>query len=539
MRLETARRLLQIHRILIAHGLDEYIPNHSFFGPLQAVASITPKRWSGNNTGPRGQRIRQALEQLGPIFVKFGQALSTRRDLLPEDIADELAQLQDNVPAFDGQVAQQMIEKALGAPVTELFSSFDQQALAAASVAQVHTATLHNGDAVVIKILRPDVDKLIHKDLEVMFAFAKLVDRYLREANRLRPIEIVEEFEKTIVDELDLMREASNAALLRRNFEGSEILYIPKIYWDLTRTNVLVMERIHGIPIGNTQQLREQNIEFKKLAERGVEIFFTQVLRDNFFHADMHPGNIFVTPESSYIAVDFGIVGTLTDQDRHYLASNLAAFFNRDYRQVAALHVESGWVPADTRIDEMESAIRSVCEPIFGKPLGEISYGQLLIRLFQAARRFEATVQPQLILFQKTLLNIEGLGRELYPQLDLWQTAKPFIESWMKDQLSIKATAKKARKQLPELLTQIPEVPEMAFKVLNNAASGNIQVTLSPQQAKTNHELTQRNHLKLVRTITGAACLISSCILMVSIPGIVAFGLGLLGIGFLAHSGMR
>lgn len=539
MRLDTARRLLQIHRILIAHGLDEYIPNHSFFRPLQAVASITPKQWSGNKTGPRGQRIREALEQLGPIFVKFGQALSTRRDLLPEDIADELAKLQDNVPAFDGQVAQQMIEKALGAPVTELFSSFDQQALAAASVAQVHTATLPNGDAVVVKILRPDVDKLIRKDLEVMFAFARLVDRYLREANRLRPIEIVEEFEKTIVDELDLVREAANAALLRRNFEGSEILYIPKIYWDLTRTNVLVMERIHGIPVGNTQQLREQNTDFKKLAERGVEIFFTQVLRDNFFHADMHPGNIFVSPESSYIAVDFGIVGTLTDQDRHYLASNLAAFFNRDYRQVAVLHVESGWVPADTRIDEMESAIRSVCEPIFGKPLGEISYGQLLIRLFQAARRFEATVQPQLILFQKTLLNIEGLGRELYPQLDLWQTAKPFIETWMKDQLSLKATAKKARQQLPELLTQIPEVPEMAFKVLNNAASGKIQVTLSPQQVKKTNEQTQSNHLKLTRTITGAACLISGSILITTIPGIAAWGLGLLGIGLLIHSGIR
>ncbi len=539
MRLDTARRLLQIHRILIAHGLDEYIPNHSFFRSLRAVASITPKRWSGNKTGPRGQRIREALEQLGPIFVKFGQGLSTRRDLLPEDIADELAKLQDNVPAFDGQVAQQMIEKALGAPVTELFSSFDQQALAAASVAQVHTATLPNGDAVVIKILRPDVDKLIRKDLEVMFAFARLVDRYLREANRLRPVEIVEEFEKTIVDELDLVREAANAALLRRNFEDSDILYIPKIYWDLTRTNVLVMERIHGIPVGNTQQLREQNTDFKKLAERGVEIFFTQVLRDNFFHADMHPGNIFVSPESSYIAVDFGIVGTLTDQDRHYLASNLAAFFNRDYRQVAVLHVESGWVPADTRVDEMESAIRSVCEPIFGKPLGEISYGQLLIRLFQAARRFEATVQPQLILFQKTLLNIEGLGRELYPQLDLWQTAKPFIETWMKDQLSLKATAKKARKQLPELLTQIPEVPEMVFKVLNNAASGNIQVTLSPQQVEKSHAQSQRNHLILIRTITGAACLISGSILITTIPGIAAWGLGLLGLALLMHSSIR
>ncbi len=539
MRLETTRRLLQIHRILIAHGLDEFIPDHAFFRPLRVAATISPKRWSGKKTASRGQRIRQALEELGPIFVKFGQTLSTRRDLLPEDIADELAQLQDNVPAFDSNVAQQMIEKALGAPVTELFSSFDQQALAAASIAQVHTAVLPNGYAVVVKILRPDVDKMIRKDLEVMFAFAKIADRYLSEANRLRPIEIVEEFEKTIIDELDLVREAANAALLRRNFEGSDILYVPKVYWDLTRTNVLVLELIHGTPVGSTQQLRELNIDFKKLAERGVEIFFTQVLRDNFFHADMHPGNIFVTPQSSYIAVDFGIVGTLTEQDRHYLASNLLAFFNRDYRQVAVLHVESGWVPADTRVDEMESAIRSVCEPIFGKPLSEISYGQLLIRLFQAARRFEATVQPQLILFQKTLLNIEGLGRELYPQLDLWQTAKPFIETWMKDQLSIKATVKKAGKQLPELLTQMPEIPDLTYKALNNAASGTLQVSQSPQQLRKNYEQTQSNHLKLVRTITGAACIISSSILMATIPGIMSWILGLLGLGLLVHSGIR
>ncbi|HFD13310.1 MAG TPA: ubiquinone biosynthesis regulatory protein kinase UbiB [Crenotrichaceae bacterium] len=539
MRLDTARRLLQIYRILVAHGLDEYIPDHSFFRPLRAVSSITPKRWSGIKTGTRGQRIRLALEELGPIFVKFGQTLSTRRDLLPEDIADELAQLQDNVPAFDSQLAQQMIEEALGAPVDKLFTSFDTQALAAASIAQVHTAVLPNGEEVVVKILRPDVDKLIRKDLDVMFAFAGIVDRYLSEAHRLRPIEIVEEFEKTIIDELDLVREAANAALLRRNFENSEILYVPKVYWDLTRSNVLVLERIHGTPVGDTQQLREQHIDFKRLAERGVEIFFTQVLRDNFFHADMHPGNIFVTPQSSYIAVDFGIVGTLTEQDQHYLASNLLAFFNRDYRKVAELHVESGWVPADTRVDEMESAIRSVCEPIFGKPLSEISYGQLLIRLFQAARRFEATVQPQLILFQKTLLNIEGLGRELYPQLDLWQTAKPFIETWIKEQVSIKATAKKAGQQLPELLTQIPEVPELAFKMLNNAASGNIQVTLSPRQLKSHQEQTQHSHLKLHRTITGAACLISGSILMATIPNVFALLLGLFGFALLLHSGIR
>lgn len=537
MRLQTARRLVTIYHTLIRYRLDELIPDHSLFRSLQALTRITPKPVIGSEKGPRAQRIREALEELGPIFVKFGQTLSTRRDLLPEDIADELANLQDNVAPFDAATAQTMIEKALGAPVTELFASFEQNALAAASIAQVHAATLANGDSVVVKILRPEVDQQINKDLDVMFVCARIADRYLDVAHRLRPIEIVEEFEKTIIDELDLVREAANAALLRRNFESSDILYVPKVYWDLTRTNVLVLERIHGTPIANKQQLEEQGIDCKKLAERGVEIFFTQVLRDNFFHADMHPGNIFVTPQSSYIAVDFGIVGSLTEQDRHYLASNLLAFFNRDYRKVAELHVESGWVPAHTRVDEMESAIRSVCEPIFGKPLSEISYGQLLIRLFQAARRFEATVQPQLILFQKTLLNIEGLGRELYPQLDLWQTAKPYIESWVKEQISVQASVKKAGQQLPELFNQMPEIPGLAYKALNHAASGNMTVSMSEQQNKQQLDLIRLNNRKLTRTIIGAALLISASILLTTVP--VASGLlGLVGIALLLYSGL-
>ncbi|MCH9696844.1 MAG: ubiquinone biosynthesis regulatory protein kinase UbiB [Gammaproteobacteria bacterium] len=537
MRLQTARRLVTIYHTLIRYRLDELIPDHSLFRSLQALTRITPKPVIDSQTSPRAQRIREALEELGPIFVKFGQTLSTRRDLLPEDIADELAKLQDNVAPFDAETARLMIEEALGAPVTNLFASFEQNAMAAASIAQVHAATLANGDSVVVKILRPEVEQQIRKDLEVMFVCARIADRYLDVAHRLRPIEIVEEFEKTIIDELDLVREAANAALLRRNFEGSEILYVPKVYWDLTRSNVLVLERIHGTPIANKQQLEEQGIDCKSLAERGVEIFFTQVLRDNFFHADMHPGNIFVTPQSSYIAVDFGIVGSLTEQDRHYLASNLLAFFNRDYRKVAELHVESGWVPEHTRVDEMESAIRSVCEPIFGKPLSEISYGQLLIRLFQAARRFEATVQPQLILFQKTLLNIEGLGRELYPQLDLWQTAKPYIETWMKQQISVQASVKKAGQQLPELVNQIPEVPGLAYKALNHAASGNMTVSLSEQQNRQQLDLMRSNHRKLTRTIIGAALLISASIMLPALP--VASGLlGIAGIALLLHSGL-
>lgn len=535
MRLQTARRLITIYNTLIRYGLDELIPDHSLFRSLQALTRITPKPSTVSDSKPRAQRIREALEELGPIFVKFGQTLSTRRDLLPEDIADELAKLQDNVAPFDAETAQSMIEQALGAPVTELFASFKQNAMAAASIAQVHAATLTNGDKVVVKILRPEVEQQIRKDLEVMFTCARIADRYLDVAHRLRPIEIVEEFEKTIIDELDLVREAANAALLRRNFEDSNILYVPKVYWDLTRNNVLVLERIHGTPIANKQQLEEQGIDCKKLAERGVEIFFTQVLRDNFFHADMHPGNIFVTPQSSYIAVDFGIVGSLTEQDRHYLATNLLAFFNRDYRKVAELHVESGWVPAHTRVDEMESAIRSVCEPIFGKPLSEISYGQLLIRLFQAARRFEATVQPQLILFQKTLLNIEGLGRELYPQLDLWQTAKPFIETWVKQQISVQASVKKAGQQLPELISQMPEVPGLAYKALNHAASGNLTVKYSDQQHKQQLDLIRTNQRKLTRTISGAAFLISASIVMSTLP-VVSGLLGIVGIVLLLYS---
>ncbi len=413
----TLRRLRHIRRVLLRHGLNELIDFDQLSGPLRyllklGTATVTVTEAS---RAPRGARIRGTLEDLGPIFVKFGQTLSTRRDLLPDDIAEELVKLQDRVPPFPGSEARHMVEHALGKPVSELFSKFDETPLASASVAQVHTAELHSGEAVVVKVLRPGIEEQIRTDLDLLFELARLVDRFWKGAKRLRPAEVVAEFEKTILDELDLVREAANAAEIRRRFENSEMLYIPKVYFDYTRRDVMVMERISGIPIGDVDQLRREGVNLKTLAERGVEIFFTQVLRDSLFHADMHPGNIFATKDARYIAVDFGIVGSISHEDKHYIAENFRAFFNRDYRRVAEMHIESGWVPHDTRVMEFEAAIRAVCEPIFNKPLKDISYGHLLLRLFQVARRFDMEVQPQLVLLQKTLLNIEGLGRDLYP----------------------------------------------------------------------------------------------------------------------------
>lgn len=385
---------------------------------------------------PLGLRLRLALEKLGPIFIKFGQALSTRRDLLPVEIADELAKLQDNVPPFPGEAAKAIIERALKQPLAHFFSDFQEQPLASASVAQVHAARLLNGKEVVVKVLRPKVEKRIKRDIKLLRLIARLVEAAWEDGYRLRPQELVSEFERTILDELDLTREAANTSLLRRNFLHSPLLYVPEVYWPAVRKNVLVMERVYGIPISNISALKEKQVNLKRLAERGVEIFFTQVFRDRFFHADMHPGNIFVSVEDpqepKYIAVDCGIVGTLSPQDQQYLAANFLAFFRRDYRRVAELHVESKWVPAKTNMEAFETAIRTIAEPIFEKPLREISFAQLLLKLFQVARQFNMTVQPQLALLQKTLFNIEGLGREIYPDLDLWATAKPFLERWMK-----------------------------------------------------------------------------------------------------------
>jgi ubiquinone biosynthesis protein len=509
---------LQINRVLVHHGLDDIVKATHLFRPMRFFAYLNPSSWGARKQGTRGERIRLALQELGPIFVKFGQALSTRRDLLPVEIADELAMLQDRVPPFPSAQAKAMAEKVYGQPLADVFDQFDDEPLAAASIAQVHKASLKSGEEVIVKILRPGVEEQIRKDLAVLKAVARLARRHWPEARRLRPVEVVDEYEKTIIDELDLMREAANAAQLKRNFEDSDMLYVPEVFWEFCRPDILVMERISGIPISDMDALNAAGTDLQKLAENGVEIFFTQVFKHNFFHADMHPGNIFVDvsdPENPrYVAVDFGIVGTLSHRDQHYLAENFLAFFERDYYRVAKLHIDSGWVPAETRVDEFESAIRTVCEPIFNKPLKDISFGQVLLRLFRTARRFNMEIQPQLVLLQKTLLNIEGLGRQLYPDLDLWKTAHPIMRGWVKERVSGKILIKRLREQLPELSESLQGVPELARKLVEQLASGrfNLQVTV-PEIVKLREEQ-QAGRRQQWRTITGAAILVSGVLLL-------------------------
>jgi ubiquinone biosynthesis protein len=464
MNLEVARRLIEIHRVVERNGLPDFAAGTDLHGRLRLLRWVSPWLWFQTpRRGSRGERLRLALEELGPVFVKFGQAISTRRDLLPPDIADELVKLQDRVPPFPGEQARALVEEALGKPVAELFRSFDIEPLAAASIAQVHAAVLLDGREVIVKVLRPGMREIITRDLAVLHALADLAHRYSKEGRRLRPREVVREYERTILDELDLMREAANATQLRRNFASDPKLHVPEVHWELTRDNVMVMERIHGVPIGDLARLRELGTDFRVLAENGVAIFFTQVFRHNFFHADMHPGNIFVLADDPthprYAAVDFGIVGTLDPRDQEYLAQNFLAVFNRDYRRVATLHVDSGWVPHDIRVDEMESAIRTICEPIFDKPLKDISFGVVLLRLFEALRRFDARIQPQLILLQKTLFNIEGLGRQLYPDLDIWATANPILREWLREKHNPVNVARRLWKQMPELLEAIEASP--------------------------------------------------------------------------------
>jgi len=463
-------RLIRIQYILARNGLDNVVVSIHLFSSLRFLVYLNPWNWFRKQRMSRGVALRKTLEDLGPIFIKFGQALSTRPDILPPDIAEELKKLQDKVPPFSSALALELFEKAFGESAYDIFAEFNATPLASASMAQVHAAQLKTGEEVVVKILRPKMRKLIQQDLGLLHTIASLVDKYWAESKRLKPKEIVEEFEANLLDELDLQREAANAAQLRRNFKDSPLLYIPEIYWDYTRENIMVMERIDGIPVSNIGDLKAQGTDIKTLAERGVEIFFTQVFRDCFFHADMHPGNIFVSkqhPENpQYICIDFGIIGTLTDSDKRYLAENLLAFFNRDYKKVAELHVASGWVARDTRVADFESAIRTVCEPIFEKPLKDISFGQVVLRLFQVARRFHMEVQPQLILLQKTLLAIEGLGRQLYPELDLWATAKPFLEKWLKDQLGPKTALKQLQDNLPFFVEHLPHMPRVMYEVL-------------------------------------------------------------------------
>lgn len=465
-------RIFKIARVFARYRLDTLFEQISLRWYARLLLKLMLWRYLipvGSRS--QGQRLRLALEELGPVFIKFGQMLSTRRDLLSDDLALELKKLQDQVPPFEGAYSQRLIERALGAPVAEIFAEFNATPMASASVAQVHEALLYNGEEVVVKVIRPGIEKTIRKDIAVLYTIARLVQALWVEGRRLKPVEVVADYENTIFDELDLRKEAANGSQIRRNFDNSPILYVPEIYWDLTRQNVLVMERIHGIPVADIEQLKAQNTDMKKLAEQGVEIFFTQVFRDSFFHADMHPGNIFVSREDpsapQYIAVDFGIVGSLSPEDQSYLARNFLAFFQRDYRQVAQLHIDSGWVPADTNVQAFETAIRSVCEPIFEKPLKDISFGMVLMGLFQTARRFNMEVQPQLVLLQKTLLNIEGLGRQLYPELDLWQTGQPFLERWMKERMGPKAVYRSMKQQAPEWLDKMPHLPQMAYDALN------------------------------------------------------------------------
>ncbi|MDR2364602.1 MAG: ubiquinone biosynthesis regulatory protein kinase UbiB [Zoogloeaceae bacterium] len=462
-------RLLKILFVAARHGLDDMV--------LEMAAAHGLARWGRRMlfwrdlTRPRAERLRLALERLGPIFVKFGQMLSTRRDLLPPDIADELARLQDQVPPFAPEIALLTIERAYGRPAREVFGTFDSTCVASASIAQVHFATLPDGREVAVKILRPDMRGVIEHDLALMDIAAWLLEKVWADGRRLKPREVVAEFAKYLRDELDLMREAANCSQLRRNFLDSDLLVVPEVFWDWCTPTVMVMQRMQGTPISRTDALRAQGIDLRRLSAMGVEIFFTQVFRDGFFHADMHPGNIFVQDDGRYIALDFGIVGTLTDTDKNYLAQNFLAFFQRDYKRVAEVHVESGWAPQNTRIDEFESAIRAVCEPVFDRPLKDISFGKVLLRLFQTSRRFNVEIQPQLIMLQKTLLNIEGLGRQLDPDLDLWKTAKPFLERWMNEQVGWRGFLRNARREAPRWAQRLPQLPRLLEHALQPATA--------------------------------------------------------------------
>lgn len=510
------QRLFRIALVFCKYRLDTFLPIAELPGPLKLFFLFAPWHLFPKGRHSRGDRLRLALEELGPVFVKFGQILSTRRDLLPDDMAESLRRLQDNVPPFSSDTARAIIEDSLGQPVDVLFAEFSRDPMASASVAQVHAATMPDGRRVVVKVIRPGIERVIHQDLALMFMMARLLEKYWSEGRRLHPVDVVEDYRTTIYDELDLQREAANASQLRRNFEGSPLIYIPTIDWDHTTKRVLVMERISGIPIADVEALRAAGVDMKVLAEKGVEIFFTQVFRDSFFHADMHPGNIFVDASNPadprYIAIDFGIVGTLAPDDLSYLARNLLAFFRRDYRQVAELHIQSGWVPPETRVNEFEAAIRTVCEPIFERPLKDISFGHFLLRLFQTARRFNMEVQPQLVLLQKTLLNVEGLGRQLYPELDLWSTAQPFLENWMRKRIGPGGLFQTLQSRLPSWLEQSPEMPQLVHDTLvqlRNAGSGQHirQEIRAAEKARARRNDRRWRRLVVAAVLVGAAWL--------------------------------
>ncbi|MDZ7783151.1 MAG: ubiquinone biosynthesis regulatory protein kinase UbiB [Halioglobus sp.] len=512
-------RLARILRTMGRYRLDELVPRERLGARQRAALAVMPWRLYRVPDLPPAERLRRALEELGPVFIKFGQLLSTRRDLLPEGIADELARLQDEVPPFGQEQSVAIVERTLGQPVTELFATFERAPMASASVAQVHAATLKSGEDVVVKVLRPDIEKVIRQDIALLYTLARLVARHIPEGRRLRPVEIVADYELVILDELDLAREAANASQLRRNFQSNRLGYVPAVYWDYTARNVLTMERISGTPVTDVETLRALGTDLKLLGERGVEIFFTQVFRDNFFHADMHPGNIFVDAsdpaDPTYIAVDCAIVGSLSTEDQYYLARNLLGVFRRDYHEVAKLHVECGWVPPGTRIQDFEAAMRAVCEPVFERPISEISFGQLLVNLFQTAARFDMEVQPSLVLLQKTLLNIEGLGRQLYPDLNLWDTAQPFLEKWVQERYSPQTVIERLRHRAPSLLEQLPELPELFLTYMHSArarqAADKVPPPILARERERERRARRRRKLLAVAALAGAA--------VVAVPG--------------------
>ncbi len=503
--MSRSARIAKIAWVFSRYRLDTFIDPDRLSGKARWLWRLGPWRLTGTPSESRGERLRKALEELGPVFIKFGQMLSTRRDLLPPDIADELAKLQDQVPPFPASQFRDIVEASLGASVDTLFADFDSEPLASASVAQVHSASLHSGEDVVVKVIRPGIEPVIRQDLRLMHLLASLLHRLSPDGRRLRPKEVVSDYEITILDELDLQREAANASQLRRNWEGSPLCYVPEVHWDYTRRDVYVMERIYGVPVTDMAALRASGTDLKLLAERGVEIFFTQVFRDSFFHADMHPGNIFVDianpGDPRYIAIDCAIIGSLSESDQYYLARNLLAIFKRDYRECAELHVECGWVPPGTRVQDFESAMRAVCEPVFEKPLAEISFGQLLIYLFQTARRFNMEVQPSLVLLQKTLLNIEGLGRQLYPELDLWTTAMPYLERWMQQRYSPQAMLDRVKRQAPGWLEQLPRLPEAVFESLQQTRELDKQASYQRQRLDTLQRQIQREDSRRKRGV--------------------------------------
>ena len=516
--LKNIQRLIAIQRVLVKYGLDEIIKKTHFLRPLRYIFYIFPKK--NIKTDSLGRRLRLAFEELGPIFVKFGQLISTRRDLISPDIADELSKLQDQVKPIPSKKIIDQLTKIYGLPLKKVFLKFDSNPLAAASVAQVHGAVLKDGTEVIVKILRPDIQKFIKQDIEMLYFLANLANKYWPRSKNLKPLEIITEYEKTVMNELNLMREGANTAQLKRNFEGSNLLYVPNIFWDYCRKEVLVQERIYGIPIRDMKALKSAKTNIKVLAENGVEIFFTQVFRHNFFHADMHPGNIFVQVEDpknpKYAAVDFGIMGTLSASDQYYLAENFLAFFDRDYYKIAKLHIDSGWVPPDTRIDELETAVRTVCDPIFNKPLSEISFAQVLLGLFETAQQFDMEIQPQLILLQKTLFNIEGLGRELYPELDLWKTAQPILRSWMDEQVGVNAIVKNIRDNLPQLRETLREMPNILKKLTTSVNDNDSHARQSLEIQNLKNQLYKQQKQRFFISIGSTAIISATLILLFS-----------------------